>query len=317
MILRTARDAWILGLLCMFIPLGISYTLFSLLKSFLPGLQGGWISFTLCGLLSSSFLSDIANAMDELNLLTSELGQLAMSSAMINDVIEWILLAIMIISKQIKSPYSIEALLLSGVFLIITLYGVRLTILWIIKTTPEGKAVHQNYVIAILIQALVMGAISDALGLGFLPGVTLLGLFIPNGLPIGAAIIEKAELIVNEIFLPFFYLLLGRVLDITEIRDWKEVTALLLTIISVYLAKFLAVCLLSLYCKMRVRHVLLLGLILNLKGALKFMYFIRLLMRQVSRFLTQFFLIVLSSHLIKFRVISISSFADSHVLLIT
>ena len=94
-------------------------------------------------------------------------------------------------------------MLLFGVFLIIALYAIRPTILWIIKTTPDGKAVNQNHVIAILIQDLVMGAITDALGMSFLTGIMLMGLIIPNGPHLGAAIVEKAELIVNGFFCPF------------------------------------------------------------------------------------------------------------------
>ncbi|EOY17661.1 Cation/H+ exchanger - like 7 [Theobroma cacao] len=294
MIFRTARDDWSLGLLSILVPLGISYTLFNLLRDFLPGFQGGIAAFTVCGIMSTSFLSDVAYGMDELKLLTSELGQLAMSSAMINDLVGWAIVATLIMSSQTKS-LSIEAMLSFAAFPIFALYAVRPTISWIIRTTPEGKQVDQLYVVATLLGAFAMGAISDAIGLSFLPGIIAMGLIVPNGPPLGAAIVEKSELIINEFFMPFFYLRLGRLANIVEIRDWKEFNALLLIIITGFLAKLLSVCLHSCFCKMRVRYVLLLSSMLNVKGVLKFIYFIRFLTKR--RIDEQSFVLLILSNL--------------------
>lgn len=58
----------------------------------------------------------------------------------------------------------------------------------------------QVYIIAILLGIMVLGVVSDFLGLG---------LAIPDGTPLGATLVEKSGTFIIEILMPFSYVYIG------------------------------------------------------------------------------------------------------------
>ncbi|OMO75928.1 Cation/H+ exchanger [Corchorus olitorius] len=270
------RDIWSLGLLCTFLPLGISYGLYSWLSESVPGFKGGIMAITASAVMSVSFLADVANGLGELKLLTSELGHLALGAATINDMIYIIITLVTVLSIPWTNSHLVDALVLMAAFVMFLIFAVRPAIKWIIKnSTPEGKPIDQFYVVAILLATLCMGVFSDALGMGFFPGVLGMGLVIPSGPPLGSAVVERTEFIINTLFMPFFYVRLGRQLDIRKIVNWEECKVMLLIIIAGIVAKFLATFILSFFSKMKMRDVFLLSLMLNFKGVLNFILFLK------------------------------------------
>lgn len=197
MVRRTKENAWKIGLADFLFPSAVTSSLVYPLALSIPGLTGGilFLFFTTFS-LSFTYFPTVAEALDELNLMTSELGQLALSSAMLNDVIQWFFMAIHYIYSQ--ESHGIEALLSLLALLSFTIYVIRPTILSIIKKIPKGKEVSESYVVAIQVGVLVMAFITDALGTKPTTGAIILRLVIPNGPPLGTALIKKTEFIVSE-----------------------------------------------------------------------------------------------------------------------
>ncbi|KAM1595228.1 hypothetical protein PS2_001509 [Malus domestica] len=92
---RTQENAWKIGLAGFLFPSAVTSSLVYPLARSIPGLTGGilFLFFTTFS-LSFTYFPTVAEALDELNLMTSELGQLALSSAMLNDVMQWFFMAI-------------------------------------------------------------------------------------------------------------------------------------------------------------------------------------------------------------------------------
>ncbi|BBN68125.1 cation/hydrogen exchanger 15, partial [Prunus dulcis] len=143
--------------------------------------------------------------MDELNLMTSELGQFAMSSAILNDVIFWFLIALHLIFTKPDATYRIESFISVFGLILFTVYIIRPIMLSIVKNIPQGQEAKEVHVVAIQLGVLVMAFISDALGTAPYAGVVLLGLAIPGGPPLGAAIVHKTEYLVSQILMPMFF----------------------------------------------------------------------------------------------------------------
>ncbi|GKV28237.1 hypothetical protein SLEP1_g37317 [Rubroshorea leprosula] len=271
-ILRTAKDAWSIGPCSFFFSFFFILCVYFLLQDFLPVLGDRAAPIITFAIMSANSLSDMINAMNELKFLNSELGELAMSSAAFNEMIMWIILVVTSDGKQEGSFHSFHSLVFFGAFGLIVFCLVRPALLWVIKKTPEGKPVDEGVIVALLLGSAVVGLITDSQGMGFLPGILLMGLIIPSGPPLGATLIGKSELLVQEIFLHFVFLSVGRVTDVSQIHNWKEFAAMLLIILATSFGKFLAVFMGLFHFKMRSRNILLLGLMLNMKGPIELIF---------------------------------------------
>ncbi|KAE8676393.1 hypothetical protein F3Y22_tig00111614pilonHSYRG00060 [Hibiscus syriacus] len=71
---------------------------------------------------------------------------------------------------------------------------VRPWMFWVIRTTPEGKPIEEVYIMIIVMLALASGMFSNWLEHSPLPGAFLVGVAVPDGLPLGSTIVEKIPL---------------------------------------------------------------------------------------------------------------------------
>ncbi|XP_031248328.1 uncharacterized protein LOC116106114 [Pistacia vera] len=264
-ILRTAKYAWNISITCILFTFVVTYCLTSLLRDYFPGVTKQIMFINLCIILSLTFFPVVTNALAELKLLNSELGRLAISCAVLNEMATWVFLAMSMmwtgtIKQKIQSEVSLGALLLIAFFVI------RPAIGFISRSIPEGKPVKEVYIVGFLILPLVMGLLTEINGMTPLPGALLVGLLIPPGPPLGSAIVEKCENINNNILIPFFYMSVGQLTNIYSITDWKVFASMFMILIGTFSAKMLASLFSLLYFKTCVRHAILLSLILNLRG---------------------------------------------------
>ncbi|KAH7548301.1 hypothetical protein JRO89_XS14G0098300 [Xanthoceras sorbifolium] len=155
-ILQTAKKSWNVGLTCFVVPWAISLFVFYQLQTYIPEIATGNFLVYLCALSSRSFLPVIAHALGELNLLTSDLGQLAISSATIHEILGWCITCLAVFPQRGGEQ----------------------------RNTPEGKPVDETYVRGILLAPLITGVVSDILGSTYFPGALIMGLIIPAGPPL-------------------------------------------------------------------------------------------------------------------------------------
>ncbi|XP_050211960.1 cation/H(+) antiporter 15-like [Mercurialis annua] len=231
--------------------------------------------------LSVTFYSNIASAMEEHNLLTTELGQLAMSSAMLIDSIAWFHVIITVIMFQGNAYSSIRLLISMFVFVLILIYIIRPAIVKIIKRIPEGSCISENIVIGMLISALIMGLITELTFGGFYLGTLLMGLVIPDGPPLGSELVEKAGFMVMEYFQPMFFVLIGYYIDFSLMVHNKEIGLLVMFIVGSHLAKILGALFASIFVKINVRNAALVAICLNFRGIVDLTVYERWLIKGV------------------------------------
>ncbi|KAK2643414.1 hypothetical protein Ddye_025177 [Dipteronia dyeriana] len=224
--------------------------------------------------LSVSSFPDLARILADVKLLHTDIGRIALSVAIISDIVVWALLvfAVTIVDKTDAMHMTV---LPTIAFILICWFLLRPGIAWMIKkTVKEGgdfSAMHINF---ILTGVAVCGMITDACGAHSMVGGFMLGLIIPNG-DLAMKIMEKIEEFVTGIMLPVFFMVAGlrtnlfvliRGAALTGVR--YSVEMLLLITIGATSTKILSTFLVSLCFGMSTYDGLALGNLLNTKGVL-------------------------------------------------
>ncbi|KAJ0045309.1 hypothetical protein Pint_06587 [Pistacia integerrima] len=236
-ILRTVKYAWKVGVTCVVITFIVTFSLTRLLHRYFPGTFREFFLF----------------------------GHLAISCSMLCEIATWIATAIPL--RLIgTTTQKLLCELCVCVIILIVIFFIRPIVLWIIKNTPEGKPVKEIYILGLLILPLVMGTLTDSLGMTFALGAILVGLMIPPGPPLGSALVEKCQTIKSNLLLPFIYMWVGQLTNIYSVKDWKAFAALFLIMFGAVLGKMIACLLASLFFETSVQNAILLSLSLNVRG---------------------------------------------------
>ncbi|XP_050216332.1 cation/H(+) antiporter 24-like [Mercurialis annua] len=215
----------------------------------------------------------------ELNLLSSEIGRMSLTTTMVSDALGIIAIIVFEALKQGEEGHGDSALwyvvstFVIGAFFVVP---IRRILCWIVQRTPKGKPVDQNYVIMILLGVLVMGFFTDMFGLAIANGSLWLGLVIPDGPPLGATIVERIETIVMEILMPFGFALVGLYTNVFVMAEygWDKLAPVLIIFLVGYASKIVSVFVASLYFGIPIKDSLTLSLIMNLRGQLELVIFI-------------------------------------------
>ncbi|KAL6620440.1 hypothetical protein ACP70R_035579 [Stipagrostis hirtigluma subsp. patula] len=217
--------------------------------------------------LSVTAFPVLARILAEIKLLNSDLGRIAMSAAIVNDMCAWILLALAIaISEVNSSAFSSLWVLLSGVaFVLACFYVVRPIMWWVARRVPEGETVSDLQITLILTGVMIAGVCTDAIGIHSVFGAFVYGLVIPSG-SLGVVLIEKLEDFVTGLLLPLFFAISGLRTNVTRVRDPVTVGLLVLVFIMASCAKIMGTILIAVSYTMTFRDGVALGFLMNTRG---------------------------------------------------
>lgn len=271
MTMQTGKKAWIIGMPSVLVPLFCGLFVCSFLHKGLTVEEIRKLPL-MTSLQSMISFPVIASLLNELKIVSTELGRLGLSSALVADIFS---LISMLTTKQLtresaaKVYYSFGALFVQ-VFLVSFLF--RPAVIWILKRTPEGKPVSRGSTQGVFVLVLLSSMTSTVLGHSVILGPYLLGLAIPDGGPAGYSFVEKMESFVSDFFVPLFAITCSLKVDLSKLfiaygAAFTRVTVILAFITSV--VKFSCVFLGSLYCQLSTRDSLVLSLILSCKGVVE------------------------------------------------
>ncbi|XP_042503576.1 cation/H(+) antiporter 15-like [Macadamia integrifolia] len=230
----------------------------------------GKVFFLFSGVaLSVTAFPVLARILAELKLLSTELGKVAMSAALVNDILAWTLLSLSIALGENRkvSLASLWVILSTIGFVLFCIFVVRPAIRWIIRRTPEGESFNEFYISLILTGVMVCGFITDTIGSHSIVGAFVFGLIIPNG-PLGTQLLEKLEDFVSGLLIPLFFTMSGLRTKMGDVGapEWGYA---FFTFILASLGKVGGTLLICLYYKMQISEGLTLGLLMNTKGLIE------------------------------------------------
>ncbi|XP_010277628.1 PREDICTED: cation/H(+) antiporter 15-like [Nelumbo nucifera] len=264
---RTGKKAMTISLAGMVLPfiIGAVFSIFFYKEK--DSMEQGTFMLFLGVALSATAFPVLARILAEIKLLNTELGKLAMSASIINDITAWILLALGIALSENDSTtlISLWVILSTSAFIAFCIFVIRPIIEWMIRKNPEGESVKDSHICIILTGVMLCGFITDAIGVHSLFGAFVFGLVIPNG-PLGAALIEKLEDFVSGLLLPLFFAISGLRTDFWSINGFGTWGPLGILIILSCIGKVVGTTLVGLFFQMPIREGISLGMLMNTKG---------------------------------------------------
>ncbi|KAH0716835.1 hypothetical protein KY290_013402 [Solanum tuberosum] len=219
--------------------------------------------------LSVTGLPVIAEIFAKLKLLHSEIGRIAMSSALVNDFSSWILL---VFSLAITSSSSSTYLSLFSVlfFIIFSIFVIRPALLWMLrKSTREGEDYSEATICAILTMVLACGLITDICGVSSVLGAFVFGLIIPSDL-LGHRFVLMVQGFVSDLLLPLYYASLGMRTHLGGISREDMLMMVLISLLS-FIPKIVCTLAMSYFYRMSLHEGFTLGILMNTKGLLAVM----------------------------------------------
>ncbi|PON64367.1 DNA-directed DNA polymerase [Parasponia andersonii] len=264
---RTGKKALAIAIAGMVLPFIIGACFSFILHKKDEGMTQGTFILFLGVALSVTAFPVLARILAELKLINTEIGRIALSSALVNDMCAWILLALAIALAENHSTSlaSLWVIMSSVAFVAFCVLIVRPIISWMIQRTPEGESFSEFHICIILTGVMISGFITDAIGTHSVFGAFVFGLVIPNG-PLGVTLIEKLEDFVSGLLLPLFFAISGLKTDVTSIDSIGTWGFLMLIIFLACAGKIAGTLLVAMYYQMPVHEGFTLGLLMNTKG---------------------------------------------------
>ncbi|XP_020090908.1 cation/H(+) antiporter 15-like [Ananas comosus] len=275
---KSGRRSVAIGTASLAVPLAAvvaaSYLIYNNIEQVLERRRRFFI-FMAASLCTTSF-PVLADILAELRLLNTELGRLALSSAMIQDVVGWIFMVMFTAVNQsqngmVKGLLAMLCFAGMGAFALLVF---RPYVEWVARTTPVDGRVSELHVFVIMLTVVASSLASDAIGGTFIDGPIILGLVVPDGPPLGAALVERVEPVASEVMLPLFFLVEGVFADVRGVAAQGKMWLWMLVIMLIAcVGKIAGTVVPAVFCDVPLQKAVLLGLIMNFRGLVEMIVF--------------------------------------------
>ncbi|XP_039051696.1 cation/H(+) antiporter 15-like [Hibiscus syriacus] len=238
-------------------------------------MEGGF--FWAIALTVTSF-SDLARILSKLKLMSTDLGKTALASAVLTDLVSWILLVATI--AMVNGRGNVLRIIPTLIFMLLCWFVIRPLLFRMIKrigaeredslssssSSMEGQC-SDKHVGFILTGVLFCGFITELCGVHPMFGAFMFGLIIPRG-EIRTKIMDKIEEFVVGIMLPPVFLVAGLRTNIVFIAAGYRYWLVATVIIVASLIKIISTLLVCAYLRCSFRDSLALGVLMNTKGVI-------------------------------------------------
>ncbi|OMO90396.1 Cation/H+ exchanger [Corchorus olitorius] len=270
----TVKRATVIGSLSILSPFIVGLVVYEIMKDDDVDRNLERVTITMCESLTS--VSVIASVLSELKIINSELGRLALSSATIGDLGSLIMTSVVSFYKKWRVSHN-QALVNTGAMIaytIVLIFVLRPMMLWIIRTTPEGRPVKHKYIYAVMLLALGSALFANYSGRLAIFGTFIFGLAVPDGPPLGSALVDKFECFVSGAFLTLY--VTTSTMRADPVRLFTDPTCVqfsAIVAVATFVAKFIGVFIPSFFSRIPLKDSLALALIMTSKGILELSFF--------------------------------------------
>ncbi|GMN59000.1 hypothetical protein TIFTF001_028100 [Ficus carica] len=214
----------------------------------------------------------IAVLLEDLKIFNSELGRLGLSSSIISDILGVFLTALATLAKVWDKSIALGFLdlVMVTVFTLVVVYVGRPAMVWMVSQTPEGRPVKKIYLSIIIIAVMFSAVLSNWYHMTLMFGPMILGLAVPDGPPLGAALVKKFEPLVSGVLLPLFVtigMIKASPFDLKIDSTLTQANAIIVCVII--LSKFFFSFIPPLMSKMPLKDSLAIAFIMSYKGVVE------------------------------------------------
>ncbi|OMO92592.1 Cation/H+ exchanger [Corchorus capsularis] len=271
---KTVKTAKIIGILSLFSPLVVGCIVLELMQEDNQSKQVKIERIAITSSESMTSVSVIACLLSELKILNSELGRLALSSATIGDLSGLIMTSVVSSSRAWKWSSAFENSFTIIVYVFVLVFVLRPLMFWMIRRTPEGEPIKDVYIYAVMLLALLSCLYARLCGRPPLFGAFLFGLGVPDGPPLGSALVDKFECFVSGSLVSLFVTTTTMKADPMRLfADPAGVKFSAVVAVVTFVAKFIGTFIPSFYSKIPLKDSLALALIMTSKGVLELSFF--------------------------------------------
>ncbi|CAN7018231.1 unnamed protein product [Brassica oleracea var. botrytis] len=225
--------------------------------------------------------SEIARLLIDLGMNNSSVGKVALSAAAISNMVGLLLFLVMV-PLSFPSWVLGVALLVQMLFFILIVFAVVRPILFIIiKRKREGMPINDKYIYWFLVLVCLTCIYWNAMGQFPALGAFFLGIAIPNGPPIGSALVDRLESFNFGIILPLF---MTACMIRTDLSVWKDILtfnisndeklAVVSLVLLIFFLKVSVSMVLPLLFKMPLKESIVLSLIMSHKGIVEISFYV-------------------------------------------
>lgn len=297
MVNKTGKKAWAIGLVALVAPVAVSFALYtyygSRLKLSDPREATGVLMVITSEVVTS--FPVIATILTELKILNSELGRLALASALTSQLFgSGLILMGKVVQIYLASVTGALITLVSYIaFVLVVIFVIHPGFLWIIKQTPEGKPVKDVYTyLVIMLEFAFVGIGNKYVKFGTI-GNFIMGLAVPAGPPLASAIVEKLDLYLMHVLLPLLGTLSAMRADLVDIGITSELTKFYVLItVANFVTKFVVCFLIPKICMVPLKDELVIAFIMSAKGIPEMSAYVTLRNRKVSACMHAFLLFI-------------------------
>ncbi|CAI0399731.1 unnamed protein product [Linum tenue] len=297
---KSGKKEWLVCIIGMVIPIILLTVVFILLKPAMdPELSKISSIGAVVGLLSISAFYVIHPILQEMNLLSSEIGRIALSTSIIIDVIGIIFLVVFEVMRH--AEHGARAAIWYNVSVVVLLLfmgtTVRRMVRWIIDKHQVGEPIRQVYIVVLVLGSMVVAFLSDMFGIGIANGSFWLGLVIPDGPPLGSTIVERTETFILHLFMPFSYIFIGMLVDVVAMvsAPWSLLYPIFTIALIGCVGRFFANMIASLVLELSIKERISLSLMLSLRGQMEFIIMVHWLDKGIIGIPSYSMLILLST----------------------
>ncbi|KAK7333785.1 hypothetical protein VNO80_30564 [Phaseolus coccineus] len=281
LITKTGKKAWVIALSSYFFSIVIGFFIMNMSASHLELIIDDYDSFSSLPMVivtqGGVSFAVVSTLLNDLGIVNSELGRLALSTAFVNDLTGGVAAgfsADYVKSVNLGYPDLITNIVAFFVYLIcIPLIG-RPVMKWIVKNTPEGKPVDKLYIHCIIVTFLGLGFFAGYFNQPFLVGAVILGLAVPEGPPLGSELVAQLELFSSWFLSSIFVTCCTMKVDLRDCEPLSFFLVVSLFILLAQLIKMLLCMGICRYCKMPFSDGFCLALILSSKGVVDIVSYI-------------------------------------------
>ncbi|XP_028087155.1 cation/H(+) antiporter 15-like [Camellia sinensis] len=264
---KNGKKALAIASVGMFLPMLIGYAFSFFLQKKTTMQEGTFIIFFVIS-LSITSLPVLVQILGELKLLNMEIGKIAKSVALINEVVGVVLLVFVVsLAESTENAFmaSLWIIISCITFVIFCILVVRPSITWLIRRNLKDKNFNDLTISIILAGVMFSGLISDAIGVHPTFGAFVFGLILPNG-TLTITLIEKLEDFVMSFQMPLFFAVSGLKTNFSKVQGASTWFTLILAIILSFASKVGGTVLISHFFEASFHEGVALGLLTNTKG---------------------------------------------------
>jgi Kef-type K+ transport system membrane component KefB/nucleotide-binding universal stress UspA family protein len=188
--------------------------------------------------LSISSVKIVAMVIMEVGFLRRNVGQIILASAILDDTIGWIIIAIiggLASSGSVNIKGVSVALLGTIIFLAVSFTFGRRVIAYVIRWTNDNMIIDMPVITAILILMLLMSLITDYIGVHTVLGAFVVGILVGQSPILTKHIEEQLRGLIVALFAPVFFAVAGREIDLTILKSFYQIE---LAVIFILIASF-------------------------------------------------------------------------------